>query len=66
MTRKHEIEGTLSAIFFCKKSRYNCCFVSLLQFIYMTFQMNSVKRFFWNQSNPKLEVKRRLNFDDLL
>ena len=36
--RKLEIEGTLSAIFVTKTPRYDCCFVSLMQLIYMTLK----------------------------
>ena len=65
LSRKRELEGTLSAILFIKASRYDYCFVSLTQFIYLTFEWVSLSTFPQHQSNLNLEIRGKLNFTEI-
>ena len=74
LPRKLEIQVPLSAIFFMKTLRFDCCFVLLLKFIFVTmrwvsfsicgYEMSIVQHFSVSQSILNLEIKRRLNFND--
>ena len=60
--RKSEIEGALSAIFFIKTSRYDCCFVSLTWFIYIWTSNSTVKHFPVDSIKFELEKQEKVVF----
>ena len=64
LARNPAIEGRLSAIFIIIALRYDCCFVLLTQFIYMTFEWVLLEIFLWHQS--EFETKGKLNFNNFL
>ena len=60
--RKFEIDGALSAIFFMKTSRYDCCFVSLTSFIYIWTSNSTVKHFPVDLIKFELEKQEKVLF----
>lgn len=43
-------------------TRYNCCFVSIMYWIRMTFKSISLSIFLWTRSNLNFQIKERLSF----
>ena len=59
---KIEIEGTPSAILVIKTTRYDCCSVSPIKFIFMTIKWASLSIFSVNSAKSEFVNKEKIEF----